>query len=346
MRRRSLLTAALAAPAAALQPSSAGLPLIKPPALKPGDTVSCITPSTFVVNPETRLQAERIVTALGLKPKFSENAGKRWGYLGGSVEERVADLHAAFRDKETKAVFCVRGGYGAAMLLDRIDFNLIRRNPKILLGYSDITALHLGIHQTARIVTLHGPTVLDPFNEFTFNHLKRALFDPKPLGELKNPPERNPLRPLHPVRTLRGGKASGPLIGGNLTLISTTMGTPWEIQTEGKILFLEDVSEQPYSMDRMLTQLRLAGKFNGIKGLILGECNDCRPREFRPAFESTLSLPEVYDHVLADVKVPIVSGLVFGHTEDQFPLPLGVNATLDADAATITVQESHLEGGF
>jgi muramoyltetrapeptide carboxypeptidase len=147
---------------------------------------------------------------------------------------------------------------------------------------------------------------------------------------------------LHPVRTLRGGKASGPLVGGNLTLISTTMGTPWEIQTEGKILFLEDVGEQPYSMDRMLTQLRLAGKFNGIKGLMLGECNDCRPREFRPAFESTLSLPEVYDHVLAGLEVPVVSGLVFGHTEDQFPLPLGVNATLDADRATVTIEESHL----
>lgn len=319
-----------------------GLSLVKPPALKPGDGVSLITPSTFVVNPETRQQAERIITALGLKPKFGANTGKRWGYLGGTVEERVADLHAAFRDPETKAVFCVRGGYGAAMLLDRLDFNLFRRHPKILLGYSDITALHLAIHQTARLVTLHGPTVLDPFNNFTFDHLKRALFEARPLGELKNPPEANPLRPLHPVRTLRPGQVTGPLIGGNLTLISTTMGTPWEIQTEGKILFLEDVSEQPYSMDRMLTQLRLAGKFRGIRGLVLGECHECRPREFRPAFESTLSLPEVYDHVLADLEVPVVSGLVFGHTEDQFPLPLGVNATLDATRGTITINESHL----
>lgn len=339
------MASTLAAPlASAMQSSGGGLRLIKPPALKPGDTVSCITPSTFVANPESKLQAERIITALGLKPKFGRNTGKRWGYLGGTVDERVADLHEAFRDPETKAVFCVRGGYGAAMLLDRLDYNLIRRHPKILLGYSDITALHLAIHQTARLVTLHGPTVLDPFNQFTYNLLRRALFEAKPLGELKNPPESNPLRPLHPVRTLRGGQATGPLIGGNLTLISTTMGTPWEIRTEGRILFLEDVAEQPYSMDRMLTQLRLAGKFNGIRGLMLGECSDCRPREFRPAFESTLSLPEVYDHVLADLEVPVVSGLVFGHTEDQFPLPLGVDATLDADRATITVHESHLAG--
>lgn len=344
MQRRSLLATVLAAPVASAFQPSGGLSLIKPPVLKPGDTVSCVTPSTFVANPETRIQAERIVNALGLKAKFSSNTGKRWGYLGGSVEERVADLHAAFRDPETKAVFCVRGGYGSAMLLDRLDYSLIRRNPKILLGYSDITALHLGIHQTSRVVTLHGPTVLDSFNEYTFNLLKRALFEARPLGELKNPPERNPLKPLHPVRTLRGGKATGALIGGNLTLISTTMGTPWEIRTEGKLLFLEDVGEQPYSMDRMLTQLRLAGKFNGIKGLILGECTDCKPREFRPSFESTLSLPEVFDHVLAEVEVPVVSGLVFGHTEDQFPLPLGVEATLDADAGTVTVLESHLRG--
>jgi muramoyltetrapeptide carboxypeptidase len=345
MRRRSFISTSLAVPALATgQSAGPGLSLVKPPVLKPGDAVSLITPSTFVVNPESRLQAERIVTALGLKPKFGANTNKRWGYLGGTAEERAADLHAAFRDPETKAVFCVRGGYGASMLLDRLDYSLIRRHPKILLGYSDITALHLAIHQTSRLVTLHGPTVLDPFNSFTFEHLKRALFETRPLGELKNPPEVNPLRPLHPVRTLRGGQATGPLIGGNLTLISTTMGTPWEIQTEGKILFLEDVGEQPYSMDRMLTQLRLAGKFRGIKGLILGECNDCRPREFRPAFESTLSLPEVYDHVLADLEVPVVTGLVFGHTEDQFPLPQGVNATLDASRGTITVNESHLAG--
>jgi muramoyltetrapeptide carboxypeptidase len=143
---------------------------------------------------------------------------------------------------------------------------------------------------------------------------------------------------------VKGGRARGPIVAGNLTLISTTMGTPYEIDTRGKILCIEDVGEEPYSMDRMLTQLRLAGKFNGIKGLILGECTDCKPREFRPSFESTLSLPEVFDHVLAEVEVPVVSGLVFGHTEDQFPLPLGVEATLDADSATVTVLESHLRG--
>jgi muramoyltetrapeptide carboxypeptidase len=341
MRRRSFLAAvsATALPLPAMQPSST---LIKPKALKPGDTVACITPSTFVANPESLAQAARLVENLGLKPLFGKHVGKRWGYLGGSIDERIEDLHWAFSTPECKAVFCTRGGYGAAMLLDRIDFGLIRRNPKILLGYSDITALHLGIQRAAGLVTLHGPTPLDSYSEYTFGLLKRALFDTAPLGTLSNPPETNPLKRTHPVRTLRGGVARGPLIGGNLTLVSTTMGTPWEIQTDGKILFLEDVGEQPYSMDRMLTQLRLAGKFRNIKGLALGECNDCKPREFKPSFESTLSLPEVYDHILGDLGVPVVSGLTFGHTEDQFPLPEGVMATLDADKATITVEESHL----
>jgi muramoyltetrapeptide carboxypeptidase len=133
------------------------------------------------------------------------------------------------------------------------------------------------------------------------------------------------------------------LIGGNLTLIAAAMGTPWEIQTDGKLLFLEDVGEEPYSMDRMLTQLRLAGKFRGIRGLILGECLDCRPREFHPGFESSFSLGEVYDNVLGDLKVPIFSGLTIGHTDDQLTLPLGVHATLDADAGTLTIDEEALD---
>lgn len=316
--------------------------LIKPKALKPGDTVALITPSTYVSNPDALQLARLTIEHLGLKPKFAANVGKRTGYLAGSIEQRIADLHWAFSDPEVKAVFCTRGGYGSAMLLDRIDFPLIRRNPKIFLGYSDITALHLGIHQQAGLVTLHGPTPLSGLPDYTLGYLKRALFDARPLGTLANPPEERPIRPKHMTRTLRAGAARGPLAGGNLTLIATTMGTPFEIQTAGKILFLEDVGEQPYSMDRMLTQLRLAGKFKDIRGLIIGECSECGPREFQPSFESTFSLPEVLDNVLGGLDVPVVSGMTIGHTADQLTLPLGVAATLDAARATLTIEESHL----
>ena len=215
---------------------------------------------------------------------------------------------------------------------------LLRRNPKIFLGYSDITALHLGIHGQTGLVTLHGPVALSAFNDWTLDHFKRAVFEPRPLGVLSNPPEPRPMRPRHMTRTIRPGKASGPLIGGNLSLISTTLGTPWEIQTQGKILFLEDVDEPPYSVDRMLTHLRLAGKFNGIRGLVIGECADCVPR--RASSEGGFSLGEIYDNILGDLDVPVLSGLVIGHTDDQLTLPLGVQATLDAGAATLTIEEA------
>jgi len=155
-----------------------------------------------------------------------------------------------------------------------------------------------------------------------------------------NPPDSDPLRPEHALRTVRPGRARGPLLGGNLTLISTTMGTPYEIETSGRILFLEDVDEQPYSIDRMLTQLRLAGKLDAAAGVIFGECQDCRPRDFKPAYESTLSTGEVVDEILGRLRVPVLSGLTIGHTDDQLTLPLGVMAELDTGKGELTIEES------
>lgn len=301
-----------------------------------------ITPSTYVSDPDRLWLAQRTIEALGLRSKMGRSVGRREGYLGGTIRERVEDLHAMFADPEIQAVFCIRGGYGAAMLLDSIDYELIRRHPKILLGYSDITALHLAIHRRTGLVTLHGPVVLSDLSDWTLEHLRRALFETRPLGVLSNPPEPRPIRPRHPCRAVRAGKARGPLVGGNLTLISTTLGTPYEIRTEGKILFLEDVGEEPYSIDRMLTHLRLAGKFRGIRGLVWGECAGCRPREFRPAFESTFSVAEVVENLFGALDVPVLSGLVIGHTDDQLTLPLGVEVELDAGAGTLTVLESAL----
>jgi muramoyltetrapeptide carboxypeptidase len=182
--------------------------------------------------------------------------------------------------------------------------------------------------------------VLSGFSDYTQEHFRRALFDTRPLGPLRNPEDKNKLRPRHHTRAIRGGKARGPLTGGNLSLVASLMGTPWEIETEGRILFLEDVGEQPYSMDRMLTQLRLSGKFRGIRGLVIGECSDCGPREFQPSFESTFSLGEVLQNILGDLKVPVLTGLTIGHTDDQLTLPMGVEAEVDADAGTLTILDS------
>jgi muramoyltetrapeptide carboxypeptidase len=314
--------------------------LIRPPALRPGSTVGLITPSTYVSDPDRLLLAERTLKYFDLKPKFGKNVRKRTGYLGGSIDERLDDLHSMFADTSVDAVFAIRGGYGSAQLLDRIDYDLLRKNPKVFLGYSDITALHLAIQKRAGLVTFHGPVALSGFSEYTQKMFRRALFETAPLGSVTNPPESNALRPGHTLRAVRPGKARGALVGGNLTLISTTMGTPFEIETRGRILLLEDVDEQPYSVDRMLTQLRLAGKFDSVAGVIFGECNGCRSRDYKPSFESTLSLGEVLDEILGKLRVPVLSGLTFGHTDDQLTLPLGVMATLDADKGELVIEQA------
>jgi muramoyltetrapeptide carboxypeptidase len=314
--------------------------MVRPRALAPGDTVGLITPSTYVSDPDALATAERTLRHFDLKPKWGANVRKKFGYLGGSIDERLEDLHAMFSDTAVRAIFALRGGYGSAQLLDRIDYNLIRANPKIFVGYSDITALHLAIHQKTGLVTFHGPVVLSRFTDYTQGYFRKALFAPKPVGALVNPPEANPLRPAHPLRTVRAGKATGPLIGGNLTLISTTMGTPYEIDTRGRILFLEDVDEEPYRIDRMLTQLRLAGKLDAAAGIIFGECLDCRPKDYQPSFNSTFTLGEILDNILGGLKIPVLAGLTIGHTDDQLTLPEGVRATLDADRGELSIDEA------
>lgn len=321
-------------------PIAGKAPLLKPPALRPGDTVGLITPSTYVSDPDTLALLRLTMDHFGLKMKVGRNVRKRTGYLGGSIAERVADLHDMFRDPEVNAVFAIRGGYGSPQLLDQIDYSLIRSHPKIFLGYSDITALHLAIHKHAGLVTFHGPVTLSRFSDYTQKYFRAALFDTAPIGRVTNPSEANPLRPTHLLRPIQPGKARGRLIGGNLTLISVTMGTPYEIDTRGAILFIEDVGEQPYSIDRMLTQLRLAGKLDAAAGIIFGECSGCKPSEFQPAFESTFSTGEVLDNILGGLKIPVLSGLTIGHTADQLTLPLGVMATLDADRGELAIEES------
>lgn len=337
MTRRHLLSASAALSALSAAPERK---LLRPKALRPGDTVGLITPSSYVSDPDRLALAERTARYFDLVPKFGTNVRKRDGYLGGTVEERLEDLHAMFRDPEVKAVFAIRGGYGASQLLDRIDYDLIRVNPKIFLGYSDITALHLAIQKRAGLVTFHGPIVLSRFTPFTQTYFRKALFETEPIGRVTNPPDSDPLRPAHTLRTVRPGSARGPLIGGNLTLIATTMGTPFEIETAGRILFVEDVDEEPYSIDRMLTQLRLAGKLDAAAGLIFGECHDCQPREFKPSYESTLSVGEVVDDILGRLRIPVLSGLTIGHTDDQLTLPLGVMSHLDADKGELTIEEA------
>ena len=314
--------------------------LIRPRALRPGDTISLITPSTEVPDPDRLALAERTIKFFGLRLKRGRSLGRRYGTYRESVEARLDDLHSMFRDPEVRGVFAVRGGYGAMHLLDRIDYDLIRRSPKVFVGYSDITALHLAMNKLAGLVTFHVPVLLSSFSGYTRSHFLRALFDKEPLGKLTIPQESDELRPSHALRTVRPGAATGPLIGGNLSLIAATMGTPYEIDTRGKILFIEDVGEQAYSIDRMLTHLRLAGKLDQAAGIIWGECEECGPADYKPSFASNFTVGEVVDNILGGLKVPVLSGLTIGHTKDQLTLPLGVMATLDATSGTLEVKEA------
>ena len=318
--------------------SSAPLPLVKPRALKPGDTVALVAPSSYVFNLWSLETAATRLESLGLKTRVSKNARARHGYMAGTVKERVADLHEAFADPSIAAVFCLEGGYGTERLLDSLDYGLIRTNPKILLGSSDITGLHLAIGRRAGLVTFHGPVALSTLPAWTLEYFKKALFTAEPIGELANPPETDPLAPAFPRHTVTPGTARGGIAGGNLTLISTTMGTPYEIDARGKILFLEDTGEAPYRVDRMLTQMKLAGKFAECAGVVWGTCSECTTD--KSSFAINLSISDLVDEILGDIGKPVLAGLVFGHTKEKVTLPMGVACEMDAAAKKVTIVEA------
>jgi muramoyltetrapeptide carboxypeptidase len=313
---------------------------LKPKALSAGDTVAIISPATAVTDPDDLARAKEVINYFQLQAVYGKNSLKGKGYKTRTIEERLVDLHSAFSDKNIKAVFCIRGGYGSPELLDKIDYKLIRNNPKIFLGYSDITALNIAIYQKSGIFTFHGPMMLSAFTPFTTEYFRKALFEKTPIGEIKNNNAKSNFRAVHPTRTIVSGKAEGRLIGGNLSLISDTMGTPYEIDTKDKILFIEEVGEEPFRIDRMLTQLRLAGKLQSAKGIIFGECADCVPNKYDASRNWDYSLGEILDNILDDLKVPVFYGLTIGHTSDQLTTPIGAMAQIDADQGILNITES------
>lgn len=316
----------------------AAAPLLKPRALKPGDTVGLVAPASYTFDLWRLDDAAARVRALGLEPKFGKHVRGRRGFLSGTDEERVEDLHEMFADRTVAAIFSLQGGYGTPRLLDRLDYGLIRRNPKILLGYSDITGLHLAISKKSGLVTFHGPNMLGSLPPRTLESLKKALFAAEPIGEVTNPEEADPLNVEFPLRTVAAGVARGRMTGGNLTLIAHTMGTPYEIDTAGRILLLEDTGEAPYRIDRMLVQLRLAGKLQSAAGIVFGSCTDCGPS--RSSFEISLSLSDVLQELLGSLGKPVLAGILFGHTREKAIIPIGVEAELDAGARKLTILEA------
>jgi muramoyltetrapeptide carboxypeptidase len=270
-----------------------------------------------------------------LEAVFAKSVQSGTGYKTRSRKERIEDIEKMFADSAISAVFAIRGGYGAGELLDGIDYQLIKANPKIFAGFSDITALHLAFNKAADLITFHSPVLLSRFNEFTSSSFRKTLFSSEPIGILENPQLVSGARKIFPTRTIVSGSSDGILTGGNLTIISSLMGTPWEIDTENKILLLEDVGEEPYRIDRMLNQLRLAGKLNKARGIIFGSCTDCD----RKSNIWDLSVGEVLDKYFKPLDCPSFYGLLFGHTENQLTIPMGGYASMNSDTGTITFND-------
>ncbi len=314
--------------------------IVKPPRLQKGDWVGLIAPASGVLDPKTIREGRENLESLGFRVKLGQHLQKRYGYLAGSDEERIEDLHHIFEDKDVKAVMALRGGYGSIRILSKIDYDLIRRHPKILIGYSDITALTLAIHQMTGLVTFHGPVAISSFSDYTQEYFTKALSIPEAMGEIQHPRPESELHPGSDFNTICGGMALGRLIGGNLTLLTSLIGTPFDVDTRDRILFLEEVGEEPYAIDRMLTQLSLAGKFEAAAGIVIDRCSQCGIREYKPAFPNSLGVEEVFIDRLKHLRIPVLFGFSLGHVANKPTLPLGVRATLNADERKLVIEEA------
>jgi muramoyltetrapeptide carboxypeptidase len=257
------------------------------------------------------------------------------GYLAGTSDRaRADDLVAAFADPEVAGILCARGGYGATRLLDKVDWEIVRAHPKVFAGFSDVTSLHLALGKLG-LVTFHSPMVGAGLDRLAYNAdlLRRELTTTEPFGVIPLP-EDGPL-----VVSLVPGIATGPLVGGNLSLLAATMGTPSEVDTRGRIVLIEDVHEAPYRIDRMLTQLLQAGKLRDAAGIVFGHSPTC---EKAPDDRPSLTLRDVLDDLLVPLGLPLVYGFPCGHSPYRATLPLGVHAKLDADQGQITILEAAL----
>ncbi|WP_432362507.1 S66 peptidase family protein [Sporosarcina sp. UB5] len=300
---------------------------IRPKRLQPGDTIGIVAPSS-PPNQESLERSLAFLEQLGLKWKFGRHVKNVTGYLAGTDDERLQDLEDMFADPAISGIICAGGGYGSARYTDWLDLQLIRENPKVFWGFSDITFLHTAIGLYSNLVTFHGPMLASCVGKDTFHELSAKMFQ-----QLFEPMELHYTEEISPLKTFGKGSAQGELVGGNLSLLANTIGTKFEIDTKGKLLLIEDIGEEPYRVDGMLNQLRMAGKFADAAGIVIGDFSDAEPKKQ----QRTLSLNDVFQHYLGDLRKPVVEGFKIGHCEPHFAIPLGVEAKLDADRKTLTI---------
>ena len=313
---------------------------IKPRRLRAGDTLALVAPASPKNEDEEVRAAIETVESLGFRVKEGEHLYARHGYLAGTDRQRAADLNAAFGDENVDGIISMCGGYGSPRLLPYLDYDLIRANPKALLGYSDITALLNGIHQRTGLVTFHGPIASQSFTPYTLNAFQQVLQQGASDILLGAPPpfERQPgaVERQNRLTRLVAGRAQGRLVGGNLSLMAALCGTPYMPALDGKILFLEDVGEATYRLDRMLTQLWLTGSLAGCAGLVFGKFTDCSTSA---SWAKQLSVEEVLVERCQELGIPALRGLMIGHVPDQATLPIGCLAALDVEAGSLRLLE-------
>lgn len=302
--------------------------MIRPRPLKKGDNIGLIGTSSPTPKERIKLAIEAM-EKLGLNVILGESCKSAYGFLSGSDELRAKDINMMFKDKTINGIFAIRGGYGCARLLNMIDYENIKKNPKIFAGYSDVTALHIAFNQKCKLITFHTPMPATEFyhgvDEYTMEYFKKNIFSNKHLGRLENALSGGDMK------SLVGGKAKGRLVGGNLSIVVSLLSTPYELNTKGKILFLEDVDEVPYKIDRMLLQLKQSGKFRDASGIILGEWTNCKASEGC----SSLSLIEIFNELIASENKPTIYNVSCGHCVPTMSLPLGEEVFIDGDKSKI-----------
>ncbi|RWR13977.1 LD-carboxypeptidase [Siminovitchia fortis] len=302
------------------------LPFIKPFRLQERDTVAVIAPAS-PPNLDNLERGIEFLQGLGLNVIRGKSLTNINGYLAGTDEERLQDLHEAFLDPEVKAIICACGGYGTGRIAATIDYEMIRHHPKIFWGYSDITFLHTAIRQEAGLVTFHGPMLGSDIGKEDTHPLSKKCFQ-----QIFQPTEWSYTEDISPLEVLVEGKADGPLVGGNLSLLVSTLGTKFEIDTKDKLLLIEDVNEEPRAVDRMLNQLYMAGKLDDASGMVIGDFADCIPKR-----DLSLALHEVIDHYVKLANKPAMKDFQMGHCNPQIAVPLGVQATLDTTEKKLSV---------
>jgi len=331
INRRDFMAAATAAGLSGNAYAQRGL--LKPERVRRGDTVGLVSPATAAFETQPIEIMQEALESLGLNVKLGDNFYARHGYFAGRDEARAADINTFFRDPDIRLIFA-RGGWGAARVLPLLDFDAIAANPKVLLGYSDATALINGVHARTGLVTFHGPS---PLNRFSAEHFQQVIMNGE-AATLRNPvgvEDDQLVQTEHRLQTIRGGKASGRILGGNLTVLTAILGSDYVPDFNDAILFLEDVGEAVYRVDRMLTQLALNGILDRIRGFVFGRCTDCGSGT---SFGS-LTLEQVLAEHIGKLDIPAFSGSMIGHIDQQFTIPIGIDAAIDADAGSITLLE-------